>query len=89
MLNSKHLLVKLADVLDWEEIERSYGAHFDSSTGHPALPTRLGAGLLYFQHAYDCSDEAIVNMWVDNPLMCNISPMRRIARQKRRWIRRA
>ena len=25
------------------------------------------AGLLYLQHAYDCSDEAIVNTWVENP----------------------
>jgi len=51
MLNSKHPLVKLADVIDWEEIERSFGAHFESSTGRPALPPRLVAGLLYLQHA--------------------------------------
>jgi len=25
------------------------------------------AGLLYLQHAYDCSDEAIVNTWIENP----------------------
>jgi len=67
MLNFKHPLVKLADVIDWEEIERSFGAHFESSTGRPALPPRLVAGLLYLQHAYDCSDEAIVNTWVENP----------------------
>jgi len=59
MVNSKHPLVKLADVIDWEEIERSFGAHFESSTGRPALPPRLVAGLLYLQHACDCSDEAI------------------------------
>jgi len=67
MLNSKHPLVKLADFIDWEEIERSFGAHFESSTGRPALPPRLVAGLLYLQHAYDCSDEAIVNTWIENP----------------------
>jgi transposase, IS5 family len=67
MLNFKHPLVKLADVIDWEEIERSFGTHFESSTGRPALPPRLVAGLLYLQHAYDCSDEAIVNTWVENP----------------------
>jgi IS5 family transposase len=67
MLNFKHPLVKLADVIDWEEIERSFGAHFELSTGRPALPPRLFAGLLYLQHAYDCSDEAIVNTWVENP----------------------
>jgi IS5 family transposase len=67
MLNPKHPLVKLAEVIDWEEIERSFGAHFEATTGRPALPPRLVAGLLYLQHAYDCSDEAIVNTWVENP----------------------
>jgi transposase, IS5 family len=67
MLNAKHPLVKLADVIDWEEIERSFGANFQTTTGRPALSPRLVAGLLYLQHAYDCSDEAIVNTWVENP----------------------
>jgi len=66
-LNAKHPLVKLADVIDWEEIERGFLAHFQTTTGRPALPPRLVAGLLYLQHAYDCSDEAIVNTWVENP----------------------
>ena len=67
MINVKHPLVKLADVIDWEEIERTFGAHFVSSTGRPALRPRLVAGLLYLQHAYDCSDEVIINTWVENP----------------------
>ena len=67
MLSAKHPLVKLADVIDWDEIERSFGAHFQTTTGRPALSPRLVAGLLYLQHAYDCSDEAIVNTWVENP----------------------
>jgi IS5 family transposase len=67
MLNAKHPLVKLADVIDWEEIECSFSAHFQATTGRPALSPRLVAGLLYLQHAYDCSDEVIVNTWVENP----------------------
>ena len=67
MINPKHPLVKLADVIDWEEIERTFGAHFVARTGRPALRPRLVAGLLYLQHAYDCSDEAIVNTWIENP----------------------
>ena len=67
MLNPKHPLVKLAHVIDWEAIECSFGAHFQTTTGRPALPPRLVAGLLYLQHAYDCSDEAIVNTWIENP----------------------
>ncbi|ODS94980.1 MAG: transposase [Lautropia sp. SCN 69-89] len=67
MLNPKHPLVKLADVIDWPTIEQSFGAHFASTRGRPALPPRLVAGLLYLQHAYDCSDEAVVNTWIENP----------------------
>ena len=63
MISDRHPLVKLADTINWTEIERTFGAHFVSGTGRP----RLVAGLLYLQHAYDCSDEAIINTWVENP----------------------
>jgi IS5 family transposase len=66
-LNPKHELVLLGDAMDWSEIGRSFSAHFASTTGRPALPPRLVAGLLYLQHAYDCSDEIAVNTWVENP----------------------
>jgi IS5 family transposase len=66
-LNPKHELVLLDDAMDWSEIERSFSAHFASTTGRPALAPRLVAGLLYLQHAYDCSDEIAVNTWVENP----------------------
>jgi transposase, IS5 family len=67
MINLQHPLVKLADVMDWALIESAFGAHFASPTGRPALPPRLVAGLLYLQHAYDCSDEEMVNTWMENP----------------------
>jgi transposase, IS5 family len=68
LLNTKHELVRLGDAMDWSLIEQSFSVHFEGSrTGRPALPTRLVAGLLYLQHAFDCSDEAAVNTWVENP----------------------
>ena len=66
-LNPKHELVLLGDAMDWSEIERSFSAHFASTTGRPALPPRLVAGRQYLQHAYNCSDEIAVNTWVENP----------------------
>ena len=62
-----HPLVRLAELIDWEAIEGSFGAHFASSRGRPALSPRLVAGLLYLQHAFAASDEAVVNTWVENP----------------------
>jgi IS5 family transposase len=62
-----HPLARLAALIDWDEIERSCGAHFASTRGRPALSPRLVAGLLYLQHAFAASDEAVVNTWVENP----------------------
>ncbi len=36
------------------------GSQFESTTGHPALPTRLMAALLYLEHVYALSDEDVV-----------------------------
>jgi len=66
-INMKHPLVRLAGLIDWEEIHRSFAGHFRSGRGRPALSPRLVAGLLYLQHAFDASDEAVVNTWMENP----------------------
>ena len=66
-INLKHPLVRLAGLMDWEEIHRSFAGHFSSGRGRPALSPRLVAGLLYLQHAFDASDEAVVGTWVENP----------------------
>lgn len=66
-LNMQHPLVRLASLMNWSEIERSFSVHFISTRGRPALPPRLIAGLLYLQHANDASDEAVVATWLENP----------------------
>jgi IS5 family transposase len=62
-----HPLARLAALIDWDEIERSFGAHFASTRGRPALSPRLVAGLLYLQHTFKASDAAVINTWVENP----------------------
>jgi transposase, IS5 family len=66
-LKMSHPLVRLANLMNWDEIERSFGTHFASKLGRPALRPRLVAGLLYLQHANDASDEAVVATWLENP----------------------
>src|SRR6218665_2811722 len=66
LINMRHALVRLAVLIDWSEIERTFGAHFNSGRGRPALPPRLVAGLLYLQHTFDASDEGVVNTWIEN-----------------------
>ena len=57
-INLMHPLVRLAGLIDWAEIHRSFAVRFLSDRGRPALPPRLVGGLLYLQHALDASDAA-------------------------------
>lgn len=67
MIDPRHELVKLAALIDWEVFEEQWSGFFPSGTGRPATPPRLVAGLLYLQHAFRLSDEAVVARWVENP----------------------
>jgi transposase, IS5 family len=67
MIDLRHELVKLAALIDWEFFEEEWAGFFPSHTGRPATSPRLVAGLLYLQHAYQLSDEAVVARWVENP----------------------
>jgi len=67
MIDMRHELVKLAELIDWEVFDREWVGFFPSHTGRPATPPRLVAGLLYLQHAFGLSDEAVVARWAENP----------------------
>ena len=67
MIDPRHELVKLAALIDWEVFEGQWSGFFPSGTGRPATPPRMVAGLLYLQHAFRLSDEAVVARWVENP----------------------
>ena len=60
MIDMRHGLVKLAELIDWDVFKREWVGLFFSHTGRPATLTRLVAGLLYLQHAYALSDEAVM-----------------------------
>ncbi|GHE00870.1 IS5 family transposase [Allgaiera indica] len=67
MIDMRHELAKLAELIDWEFFESEWAGFFPSSKGRPATSPRLVAGLMYLQHAYRLSDEAVVARWVENP----------------------
>ena len=67
MIDMRHELVRLEALIDWAFFEQEWAGFFPSHTGRPATSPRLVAGLLYLQHAYDLSDEAVVRRWVENP----------------------
>ena len=67
LINLKHPLVKLAELIDWSVFETRWAEFFPSKTGRPASSPRLIAGLLYLQHTFACSDEDLIWTWVENP----------------------
>ncbi len=67
LINLKHPLVKLGELIDWSVFETRWAAFFPSRTGRPASSPRLIAGLLYLQHTFACSDEELIWTWVENP----------------------
>jgi len=67
LVNLEHPLVKLAALIDWEVFQTQWSGFFPSKTGRPATPPRLIAGLLYLQHTFALSDEALIWTWVENP----------------------
>ena len=67
LIDQGHELVRLAALIDWDVFAQQWGPKFESTTGRPALSTRLMASLLYLKHVYALSDELTVERWVENP----------------------
>jgi len=63
----KHPLAKLAAVIDWGFLEKTFGAVYTDGPGHPPLPTRLMAGIAILKHMHNLSDEGLCERWVENP----------------------
>jgi IS5 family transposase len=62
-----HPLAKLAHIIDWGFLEKSFGAVYSDGPGQPPLATRLMAGLSILKHMHDLSDEVLCDRWLENP----------------------
>jgi len=67
IIDMEHALAKLARTIDWRFLEATFGAVYKDGAGQPPLPTRLMAGLAILKHTYDLSDEAVCELWIENP----------------------
>ena len=67
MLNLRHELCQLSELVNWESLEEVFGDFFPSETGRPATPTRLVVGLFYLKATFNVSDELLASRWVENP----------------------
>jgi transposase, IS5 family len=73
MIDTRHELVRLAALIDWSWFEEHWADFFPSPEGRPATHPRLVAGLMYLQHAYGLSDEAVLARWVENPYFQHVT----------------
>lgn len=67
ILNRKHPLFQLADQIDWSFFDQEFSPLFVENVGRPGLPTRLVVGLHYLKHAFNESDESVVDHFLENP----------------------
>lgn len=67
IIDLNHELCLLAEKIDWNKFEIELAQYFPSTTGKPALPSRLIVGILYLKYTYAESDENVVAKWKENP----------------------
>jgi len=65
ILNRQHPLFVLADQIDWPVFDHKFGRLY-ADKGRPALSTRLMVGLHYLKHAFNESDESVVERLLEN-----------------------
>lgn len=66
ILDQRHALYRLAGKIGWGAVEERFGALY-SEEGRPGIPIRLMVRLHYLKHAFNESDETVVDRWVENP----------------------
>ena len=67
MINPSHSLVKLSEVVNWDQLNQTFGESFNSEKGRPAISTRLMIVPHYFKYTFDLSDVDVLHGWVENP----------------------
>ena len=67
IIDMSHEKVVLAGKIDWQFLSDKCGHAYTDRPGHPALSTRLMAGLHILKYADNLSDEELCARWVENP----------------------
>ena len=67
IIDPGHGLVRMSREIRWEEFEGRMSVQFCTDNGRRAASTRLMVGLHYLKHAFDLSDEGVLEGWRENP----------------------
>ncbi len=67
IINMKHRLVKLSQIIKWDWLESSVSQHYCHTNGRPGGSIRMMMGLLILKDIEGQSDESVCERWVENP----------------------
>ena len=67
IIDPDHPLVRLAQDLNWNQLEGRIRSACRPGPGQPPLASRLIAGLFVLKRIHDLSDEALCARWLENP----------------------
>ncbi len=67
ILDQAHGLYKLSHQIDWGVFEAEFGKFYMPKMGRPGISIRVMVALHYLKHAYDVSDERVVENFLENP----------------------
>jgi len=67
ILNPEHSLYLLANAIDWPDFDAHLADCYSEDMGRPGNEIRLMVGLHYLKHAFDESDESVIERWLENP----------------------
>ena len=67
LVDKSDTIVRVADMIDWDAIERDLRQYFPSDMGAPCASFRLVVGLLLLKHMYGHSDDEVLDLWRRDP----------------------
>lgn len=67
MVDPNHVLVRLADMIDWPPFEERFAQEYLPPRQKPAFPVRLLLGLSLLRQIYRIPDETLPQRWTENP----------------------
>jgi IS5 family transposase len=67
ILNLDHELSQLANTICWDRFDTEFAGCYSEDMGRPGNAIRLMVGLHYLKHAFNESDESVIDRWVENP----------------------
>jgi len=79
-LDPQDPLLKLANIIPWNDFENDFSVYYSQITGAPSKPIRLMVGLLILKQLENLSDEQVVVQWKRNPyyqLFCGMTEFQR------------